>query len=67
MDEARVFSWVTLAKIEIIESANCMACTVSIAPISAESSKLPVMSRHLLYDVWPDNGVPTPEFGLSLL
>jgi protein-tyrosine phosphatase len=57
----------TLDKVEVIESANCVACTVSIAPISAEGPKPAVVFRHLLYGAWPDNGVPEPEDRASLL
>ena len=57
----------TLVNVEVIESANCVACTVSVAPISAEGSKPAVMFRHLLYGAWPDNGVPAPEDRTSLL
>jgi len=57
----------TLVKVEVIESANCVACTVSIAPISAEGAKSAVLFRHLLYGAWPDNGIPEPEDRASLL
>ena len=58
----------TLVKVEVIESANCVACTVSIAPISAEGGAMPaVLFRHLLYGAWPDNGVPEPDDRASLL
>jgi len=57
----------TLVKVEVIEDANCVACTVSIAPVSAEGPKPAVVFRHLLYGAWPDNGVPAPEDRASLL
>ncbi|KAF8273822.1 protein-tyrosine phosphatase-like protein [Lactarius quietus] len=58
---------VTLIKVEEIESANCVACTVSITPISAEGPMPTVMFRHLLYGTWPDHGIPEPEDRASLL
>jgi protein tyrosine phosphatase len=57
----------TLIKAEIIENANCVVCTVSITPISAEGPMPAVMFRHLLYGAWPDNGIPEPEDRESLL
>jgi protein tyrosine phosphatase len=58
---------VTLIKAEAIESANCVACTVSIAPISTEGPMPAVIFRHFLYSAWPDNGIPEPEDRASLL
>ena len=57
----------TLVKSEVIESANCVACTVSITPILAEGPMPAVMFHHLLYGAWPDNGIPEPEDRASLL
>ncbi|KAH9056957.1 phosphatases II [Lactarius vividus] len=57
----------TLVKAELIESANCMVCTVSIAPTSGEEPIIPVVFRHLLYGAWPDNGIPELEDRASLL
>lgn len=57
----------TLVKVEIIESANCVASTVSIAPISDEGPKPTLVFRHLLYGAWPDNGIPELQDRASLL
>ncbi|KAA1471437.1 phosphatases II [Dentipellis sp. KUC8613] len=58
---------VTLQKVESIDSAHCMVSTVSVADLSGDSSKRPFVFRHMLYDAWPDHGVPAPEDRAGLL
>lgn len=57
---------VTLVKSEAIESARCVASTVSITPVVAGASR-PVIFHHLLYVAWPDHGIPEPEDRVGLL
>jgi protein tyrosine phosphatase len=59
---------VTLVKNETVESAQCVASTVSVTPIVAAGvSKEAVIFRHLLYGAWPDHGIPEPDDRAGLL
>ncbi|KAI0249534.1 protein-tyrosine phosphatase-like protein [Lactifluus subvellereus] len=58
---------VTLVKSEVIESAQCVASTVSVAPIVAGVPRSSVVFHHLLYGAWPDHGIPEPEDRAGLL
>ncbi|KAF8918852.1 protein-tyrosine phosphatase-like protein, partial [Mucidula mucida] len=48
----------TLDNAEYIKSASCLISTVSIR--SAGNEK-PYTFKHILYDAWPDHGVPTDD------
>jgi len=58
---------VTLVKSETIESARCVASTVTVAPVVGGVSQPPVLFHHLLYGAWPDHGIPEREDRASLL
>jgi protein tyrosine phosphatase len=58
---------VTLIKSEVIESALCVASTVSITPIVDGKPRSTVIFRHLLYGAWPDFGIPEPKDRMGLL
>ncbi|KAH9969143.1 phosphatases II [Russula dissimulans] len=58
---------VTLVKSETIESARCVASTVTVAPVVGGVSRAPVLFHHLLYGAWPDHGIPEREDRASLL
>jgi protein tyrosine phosphatase len=58
---------VTLVKSEVIESAQCLASTVSITSIAGEVPSSSVIFHHLLYGAWPDHGIPEPEDRVGLL
>lgn len=58
---------VTLIKSEVIENAQCVASTVSVAPIVNGVPRSSVIFHHLLYGAWPDNGIPEPEDRVGLL
>ncbi|KAI0305067.1 protein-tyrosine phosphatase-like protein [Russula brevipes] len=55
---------VTLVETETIESAHCVASTVSVAPIVAGVARPAVTFRHMLYGAWPDHGIPEDRVGL---
>ncbi|TFY67968.1 hypothetical protein EVG20_g3730 [Dentipellis fragilis] len=58
---------VTLQKVETVDSAHCTVSTVSVTELSDDPSKRPFVFRHMLYDAWPDHGVPAPEDRAGLL
>jgi len=58
---------VTLVKSEMVESAQCVTSTVSVAPIIAGVASDAVIFRHLLYGAWPDHGIPEPDDRAGLL
>jgi len=59
---------VTLIRSETIESAQCVASTVSVMPLIAAPARAPTMIfHHLLYAAWPDHGIPEPEHRAGLL
>ena len=59
---------VTLIRSETIESAQCVASTVSVMPLIAAPAPVPTMIfHHLLYAAWPDHGIPEPEHRAGLL
>jgi len=58
---------VTLVKSEVVESAQCVASTVSVTPIVGGVSCPTVIFHHLLYGAWPDHGIPEHEDRASLL
>jgi protein-tyrosine phosphatase len=55
---------VTLVRTETIESAQCVASTVSVAPIVAGVARPAVTFHHMLYGAWPDHGIPEDRVGL---
>ncbi|OSX67166.1 hypothetical protein POSPLADRAFT_1042426 [Postia placenta MAD-698-R-SB12] len=57
---------VTLVRFQEIDYAQCIQCTVSIEPLSANQPE-PVVFQHLLYGSWPDHGVPSAEDRASFL
>lgn len=59
---------VTLIRSETIESAQCVASTVSVMPLVDAPAWAPGMIfHHLLYAAWPDHGIPEPEHRTGLL
>ena len=59
---------VTLIRSETIESAQCVASTVSVMPLVAAPARPPtVIFHHLLYAAWPDHGIPEQEHRAGLL
>jgi protein-tyrosine phosphatase len=59
---------VTLIRSETIESAQCVASTVSVMPLVAAPARAPiVIFHHLLYGAWPDHGIPEQEHRAGLL
>ena len=54
---------VTLLETRTVSEAQCLISTVSLLPVSHSMSAggaeaEPVVFRHLLYEAWPDHGVP---------
>ncbi|KAG7448515.1 phosphatases II, partial [Guyanagaster necrorhizus] len=55
---------VTTLKVEHIREASCIKSTVSVSTMSGIQSHV---FQHLLYDAWPDHGVPSPADRSTLL
>jgi protein tyrosine phosphatase len=59
---------VTLLDSRTIDEADCILSTVSILPLRSNAAEIePVVFRHLLYEAWPDHGVPEREDRPSFL
>jgi protein tyrosine phosphatase len=59
---------ITLTDQERIAEAHCVRSIVSVQPLSSKSAPSgPVVFQHLLYDAWPDHGVPSRKDSAALL
>jgi len=63
----------TLLDIQTMEEAHCVQSTISIVPVLPQAAagerftEEPIIFRHMLYDAWPDHGIPEPKDHSTLL